>query len=55
MASAFSVLRNRLQEVNRPIVCDLDDESQEDTGHDWVPLEILVGFVLVLAFLCQVK
>jgi len=58
MANVYAVLRTRLQDVNRPIVCSLDDEEDEpreaNPEHDWVALELFVGFIIVLTMLCNV-
>jgi len=58
MANPYAVLRNRFEQVNRPIVCELDGEPDEpeteNPAHDWIPLELFVGFIMVLMFLCNV-
>lgn len=54
MANPYAVLRNRLQDINRPVVCELDDETREEaqTGRDLIPMELFIGFLVVLSFLC---
>ena len=53
MANPYVVLRNRLQDINRPVICELDDEQPEpQTGRDLIPMELFIGFLVVLSFLC---
>jgi hypothetical protein len=53
MANSFPILRTRTMQAAHPVICHEREQHKESERHDWVPLEILVGFIVVLYFLCQ--